>query len=107
MFVQTRIGFAAGAVVLSALVLPALNQTMAVTALLTIAVGGIAAFVVSAMIIEQANQAAKVLKQDLDQALEGRLDAVRDSMGTASSKDLADALNGLVARVRAAEAHRR
>ncbi len=107
MFVQTRVGAVAGAAVVSAVLFPALDQSAGMTALLTLAVSGVAWFVVSSMIVEQANQAAKALKQDLEQALEGKLDAVRDSMGTPPSKDLTDALNGLVARVRAAEAQRR
>jgi predicted component of type VI protein secretion system len=105
-FVQTRIGLVAGATVVSALLFPALGLGTMEGGVLAIAVAGVAAFVVSAMVVERANQAAKALKQDLDLALEGKVDKIGDPLGTGPSKDLADALTGLAARVRAAEGRR-
>jgi FHA domain len=106
-FVQTRVGAVAGIVVISALLFPSLGLGSLESAALAIAVAGASAFVVSAMIAERANDAARALKHDLELALEGKLDAIHDPMETAPSRDLADALTGLVARVRAAETGRR
>jgi hypothetical protein len=106
-FVQMHVGIAAGAVALAGLLFPALPLSSVESAGLLVAVAGVAAFVVAAMIAERPNAAARSLKQDVEAALAGRLDAIRDPLGTPASKELADTLNGLVARVRESEGSRR
>jgi hypothetical protein len=106
-FVQTRIGLVAGVVVVASLLFQMLGLGTMEGAVLAIAVAGVASFVVSAMVVERANQAAKALKRDLELAIDGKVDRIGDPLGTGPSKDLADSLNGLVARVRAAETSRR
>jgi len=98
---------AAGIVAVCALLFPAFNLGTALSALLTIAVAGAAAFIAASMIVEETNRAVRALAQDVGKAAEGTLESIPDAMGTAGSKDLVNALNGLAGRVRAADTHRR
>ncbi len=62
----------------------------------------VAAYLVSMRIGRRTLKALTVLNEDIELAVGGKLDAVSDPLGAKPVKDLADAVNYLVARLRAA-----
>jgi hypothetical protein len=67
----------------------------------------VGAWFTSRLINKQTMQALRVLKEDIELAVGGKLDAIGDPLGAEPAKDLAVTVNNLIARLRAGAAPER